>query len=69
MKPDKMMKVYAANGGALALTMPTYTSSQIESFLKCAVLLATLIYTALKCWKLARQKSSDDTIMFKKDDE
>jgi hypothetical protein len=62
MKPD-IMKIYAANGGALAITMPTYTASQVETFLKCAVLVATLVYTGMKCWKLAREDK------FNKDDE
>lgn len=63
------VKLYATNGSVFALTFPNYTATQVEQFLKCAVLLATLIYTLIKCWKLARQKGGNDTIQFRKEDD
>lgn len=60
----EILKVWGINGA----TLGTVTMADAEATLKVALLAATLFYTLIKCWKLARQKSHDDTIVFKKDD-
>lgn len=69
------IKLYLTNGVAIAATAPEYVAPQsaggadlafYESLLKCAVLAATLLYTLVKSWKLATQKSSGDTVQIPK---
>lgn len=59
-----LAKVWIVNG----TTLGTVTVAEAESILKVALLAATLLYTLIKCWKLVRQKGSDDTLTFKKKD-
>lgn len=45
-----ILKAWLCNGGILAVVSVT----QVEAFLKCAVLLATLLYTLMRCANEAR---------------
>lgn len=54
------MKVYAVNTAAVIATIPTYTATQLEQVLKCAVLAATLIYTLIKSWNAWKNKAGKD---------
>lgn len=56
-------KAWIVNGGILGIA----TAAEAEAVLKCALLAATLLYTLIKCWKLARSKSDDDTERFTKE--
>lgn len=58
-----ILKVWIINSGVLGYA----TVAEAEAVLKVALLAATLLYTLIKCWKLVRQKGSDDTIQFRKD--
>lgn len=58
------VKLFFVNGGVLGFT----TLTETEAILKVGLLAATLVYTLIKCWRLARQKGNDDTIQFTKKD-
>lgn len=50
-----ILKAWLTNGTILGIT----TVAEAEAVLKCALLGATIVYTLLKSWKLARSKSGD----------
>lgn len=55
-----ILKAWLANGTILGIT----TVAEAEAWAKLMLIVLTCIYTALKCWKLARSKSDGDTETF-----
>jgi len=53
-----ILKAWLGNGAVLAAV----TAADAETLLKCAVLAATLLYTLLRCWKLASGKPNSDKL-------
>lgn len=53
------MKVFAINIGVITATFPTYTATELEQVLKCAVLSVTLVYTVIKTWNAWKNRKPD----------